>query len=245
MRPLRVVRFKQDPRECAIAASASVANFCNKDVTYLLARDVVHKEVLKDTSGGLYAGHIGLLLNHLGFRRVTVITSDLDVVDFTWNKLSHRSKVAAMSAMLRTRLNEDVRDNLRSLRNFAADERFKNSVVVDYKFGEHIRTALDAGIPIIISYNWTLLWRFPKQGEDKQPDDIKGTYDYHAVCLRGYNDKGVHVVDSHWEYYKRKLKQYRNGYYLLPWEDLLSTMGKGELVIPSDYDENLLKYELV
>ncbi len=193
----------------------------------------------------MYSGHIGSLLNHLGFKSVKIITCDLDIVDFTWNKFSHRKKVAAMNAMLRTRLDEDIRDNLHALKDFLSDKRFKNSVVIDHHFGEQIRNALDAKTPILVSYNWTMLWGFPKTDYDDIPDYIRGGQDYHSVCLRGYNDKGIHVVDSHWEFYKRKLIEYRNGFYTIPWEELLTVIGTGDIIVPSDYDENLLQYELV
>lgn len=245
MRPLKVNRFKQDPKQCSIAASTSVANYYNKNVSYELVRDVVQKEVLRDISEGLYSGHIGSLLNHLGFKKVKIVTCDLDLVDFTWNKFSHRKKVAAMNAMLRTHLDEDIRYNLSALRNFVANKNFKNTVVVDHHFGEQIRTALDAKSPILVSYNWTMLWGFPKTDEYNVADYIRGGQDYHSVCLRGYNDKGVFVVDSHWEFYKRKLKKYRNGFYTIPWEELLTVIGTGDLVIPTEYDEKLLRYELV
>lgn len=241
MRPLRVIRYKQEIAHCALAASGSIANYYNKEISYDNAKDEV-KYIVKRATDGLYSGEIGLLLNRLGFRSVKLVTSDLDIVDFAWANYSVKQQIEAMDAILRSKQpDENQRHNLRALRNFLCAPNRNNRLIIDCGFGDHIRQALDEKKPIIISYNWTMFHRMPKETDNKVPDYIKGTYTYHAVCCRGYDSKCVHIVDSHQEYYKRKLKRFRDGYYTMSWEILLTTMGTGDVIVPDDYDERLVE----
>jgi hypothetical protein len=246
MRPLNVTRFKQDPAHCTVAASASVANYFNPGVDYQLARHVLSNEVVKSASDGLYSGETGLLLNQLGFRSVTLITCDLDMVDHSWSHYSTAKQVEAIDEMLRSRsIDSTYRLNLKALRKFLVFPNRHNRLIIDFKFADYIRESLDLNKPLVLSFNWNMLLRYPKQLTDGTTDYVKGSISYHAVCARGYNKKGVYIVDSHHEFYKRQWKKYKNGFYFIPWEDLLPAMGNGDLLIVDDYDPELLQYELV
>ena len=248
MRPLRVNRFKQDPAHCAIAACAAVANYYNKEVNYELATHIAHKEVTKQTNEGLYSGQIGLLLNHLGFSKVKVITCNLDNVDYAWAKMTKPQIINEITTVLHSRdpwINPDKRYELLSFRDFLTCPGFSNSLKIDHYFAEWIRKALDKGLPIVISFNWNMFFKHPNWSMAGEPDSIRGVPEYHAVVVRGYNDKEVHIVDSHWEHYKRRLKQYRDGYYTISWEELMTVMGTGDVIIPEKYSSKKLKYELV
>ena len=245
MRLLRLHRFKQEPSECAIAACATVANHYNPKIDYEFAKKVTIKQVCRNTSEGLYSGQIGSLLNCLGFQKVRIVTSDLNIVDYSWAKLSTAKKVEAIQAMLRSRSpSVDERDQLKHLLRFLTEEGCSNELVVDHLFKSHIEQALTEGKPVILSYNWNMLWGIPKQDAHDTNDFVRGTFAMHAVCCRGFDSKAVDIVDSHHEFYKRKLKRLRNGYYTIPWDELLTVMGSGDVIIPESYDEKAV-YELV
>ena len=57
------------------------------------------------------------------------------------------------------------------------------------------------------------------------------------MAVNGYDDKGVWIVDSHHKCYKYKRKKYRRGFYKIPWENLMTIMGQGDIIIPSNYVE--------
>ena len=239
MRPLHVLRYKQDPSHCSIASCASIANYYNKDITYKVAKEVCKANVLEDIPSGLYSSQIGLLLNHLGFRKVTIVSCDLSHYDFAWVNLSKHKKIEAISHMIRSRsVDEVIRDCLKSVREYLkAEDNSDNNLIIDYKFGDYIRQYLDVKKPLVLSFNWTMYFRQPKC-DSKKPNYITGNEEYHAVACRGYNNDGVHIVDSHHQFYKRKLKKFRDGYYLIPWEELLTVMGTGDVIIPEEYDKD-------
>ena len=141
---------------------------------------------------------------------------------------------------------EKKKKSNKALYKFLAKKNYRNKLKIDYRFGEHIRTAIDRDMPVIISFNWTMFFKYQKWANNHKPDPIKGDYEWHAAVVRGYSDKGAAIVDSSHEYYKYRLARYRKGKYIIPWEDLMVCMGmSGTLHIPTSYDESLLQYELV
>lgn len=237
MRPLNIKRYKQVPAECAVASAASVVNHSNRKVSYEHTRSVCADKVTP-LGEGLWSGHTGLLLNMMGFRSVKMITCDLSRYDFSWKDKSTNYKIDAISSMLKSRsIEADVRDDMHSTRNFLrmSDKGFENELVIDFHFADYIRYYLDRKVPLVVSFNWNMYFEYPKD------DPIKGHAEEHAVVARGYNKKGIHIVDSHHEYYKRKLKKFRDGYYLMPWEEFLTVMGTGDVIAAYDYDKDLMK----
>ena len=81
-----------------------------------------------------------------------------------------------------------------------------------------------------------MYFKYTKQGE-KALDPIKGEFEEHAVVAYGYNKKGVYICDSHHQLYKYRLKKYRDGLYIIPWEHLMTIMGMGDIYIPEDYEQ--------
>ena len=246
MRPLNVKRYKQDPSHCSIAASASLANFSNRKINYQMAKEICRQDILKETGGGLWSGQIGLLLNALGFRKVTVISSDLTTFDYSWKKLSKTKLIGKLEKAKRKRsLGTTICANCKSFYQFLSASP-KNNVNIDYRFADYIKDALDSNYPIIISFNWTMFFEYTKENEKGKKDPFLGDYSEHAVVARGYNKKGVHIVDSHHRFYKYSRSKYRQGYYVIPWHELMTVMGQGDVIIPEEYDEGWeFPYELV
>lgn len=227
---LPVKRFKQRPSECAIAAAASLANFFDPAVHYEDVREMVPKRLRKQ---GLETSQEARLLNQLGFESVTIVTADLNLIDFGWAKYTKKSIIRRMK-MLRAHYRrhkeheqvEYVDDMIRWLE----DERYDNNIIIDYEFKKHIKKQLARGVPVGAAVNWTSLFKFSK-GDRRQNGDIKGDPEDHAIVLRGCDEKGVFVVDSHTECYKGKRAKYRRGYYKLSWDKFLVNIPAGDLIL--------------
>ena len=226
---LNVKRFKQEPACCAIAAVASMAHFFNTDVLYKDVKKLTKESFSDYVEGeGLYTSQQCRLLNKLGFDKVTVITSNLELVDFTWSKLSKPKLLGRMKKLKayygRIKYQSEVKDMIEWLENSDCD----NKLIIDGDFAKYIRRSLNKGYPVIAAVNWTKMFRFRK---GKPVDgDIKGDPEYHAFVIRGYDEEGVFVVDSHHRFYTGKRSKFKKGYYKISWEKFL-TNSTGDLIL--------------
>jgi len=84
---LTVKRFRQRPAECAIATVSSLARYYDKSVEYDDIREMIPFSKRHD---GLTTWQECTLLNKLGFNKVSVVTFDQELVDFSWSKLSKK-----------------------------------------------------------------------------------------------------------------------------------------------------------
>jgi len=117
--------------------------------------------------------------------------------------------------------NKDAKQHVNCTIRWLSDPECDNSLVIDNNFAQYIRRVLNSGRPIGVSFNWTKVFKMPRT-----KTGIGGEDEEHAVVIRGYDDKGVFIVDSHFECYRGKRKKYRGGYYKLSWETfLLNTTG--------------------
>lgn len=233
MQKLKITRFKQKPGHCAIASCATAANHHNDEIDYEQTQKIAKRKVVKDIDEGLDSGEIGSLLNHLGFQKVTVVTTNLEIFDYSWSKYKKGRLLLRMNEMAKSYKGE-YRGVLKSLRKWLGTNEFDNNIVIDYDFGKYIRQSLDSGNPIVLSFNWTMYFKYPKY-KRAIPNALRGEFEEHAVVAYGYNKKGVHICDSHHECYRYKLKSFRDGLDTIPWEHLMTTMQWGDLYIPEDY----------
>lgn len=220
---LNIKRFIQMPGECAIAAASSIANYYDPLVNYKEARNLVSANQRKN---GLWTSQQARLLNKLGFTNVAIVTAEQEMVDFSWSKLSkHRQikKLHEKSIHYKRRGDKFLSKWVVDMEEWLSDEECDNQLIIDWDFAKHIRRGLSANRPVGVSIAWTTFFRLGKY------DDIKGDDEDHAVVLRGYDQKGVFVVDSH--NYSSKFKKYKNGYYKVPWEKFLVNIPSGDLVI--------------
>ena len=240
MTALKLKRFVQDPGCCATAGCSSVANFYNPIVSYDLGKVIAKKHVTRNIGDGLESGQTGLLLNKLGFKRVTIISSDIDYLDYTWSKLSKKDKIEKLEEARRKLPYKNCRSMAKNMSIFLQQKEYNNKLVIDYNFGKYIRGFLDQDKPVLVSFNWNIYFQYVKVN-GHGPDPLAGDYDDHLVCCRGYNDKGVQIVDSHDRYYKYRLKKYKKGSYTMSWENLMSCMGFGDVILPEAYDEDVIE----
>lgn len=240
---LRVRRFKQDPNCCAVAAIATLANYYNNEINYEKTKELIKKTINPDVDG-LYTPEIAIFLNKIGFKSVKVITADIEQLDFAWKNISKNKLIEQLEGSLRKHIGEETREIFKLYIQFLQSS--KNEIIIDYKFGEHIRREIDLGRPVFASFNWNLMFEWPKMIKDNI-EPIRGYVEQHAVVIYGYTNKGVMICDGHHELYKGKLAKYQNGRYFVNWEKLHSVMGYGDLILVDDFkqikDKLVIKHE--
>ena len=243
MKKLKVKRFIQDPAHCAVASCSTVVNYYNRDVDYEITKDFVYKHVVKEPvvkEEGLETGEMGTLLNYMGFNKVTVVSCNLNLFDFSWSRLSRKKLIEKLNEA-KGKIDPDYRDYAKYTLRWLNKLDYDNNIKIDYNFGKYIREFINKGKPVLASFNWHLFFKFPKSDVNNKPNDIKGDWDEHAVVIYGYNDKNVFICDSHDQYYKYSRKKYRKGYYSVSWENLMTIVGFGDLILPEDYNKDAIE----
>jgi hypothetical protein len=230
MKKLEVKRFIQDPAHCAVAAVAAIANFHNSDYDYAKVKKIA-KLLFKDLDDGLNTGEIGILLNSLGLKKVKIVSSDIRYLDYKWAKYSKKKLIKTLK-----RYAEDCSNDYYlcadDLANFLENET-DNQLILDYDYKRFIISAIDQNNPPLLSFNWTMLFKFSKY-EPGTKDFADGEVEEHAVAINGYDKEHAHIVDSHVEYYTYSRKKYRKGYYKILWHHLLTAMHWGDVVIAEE-----------
>lgn len=235
---LKVKRFKQRPAECAIGAVAALGNFYNAEIDYKQVRALAYEMFPEMKGVGLYTAEQAQLLNRLGFAKVTVVTADLKLVDFSWQSLSKRGLVGKLKKArdYHRRRKQDDSASADCYESAAATLKWlqtpntDNELIIDYEFPKYIRKHLDAGHPVGAVFNWTSLFKRSK-GNPRNGEDIWGWPEQHAIVIRGYDDKHVYITDSHHQFYRGKLKKYAKGYYKITWENFLVNVPAGDLLL--------------
>lgn len=229
---LSVKRFEQFPRECAIAAASSLANYYDEEVEYKEVRNLVPPTKRR---AGLFSSQQARLLNRLGFDGVTIVTADLNLVDFSWRKMSKQRIIGRLKrfrAYYGRARDKDSKSYVKDMIKWLEDDRYDNKLVVSDDFPRIIRSELNKGRPVGAAFDWTSMFKFRKGSDKRSRDsDIHGWAENHAIVIRGYDDKGVFVVDSHSQYYRGALKKYKNGYYKLSWDRFLIHIPAGDLIL--------------
>jgi len=239
MTNLPIKRYKQGYGHCAICAAASVANFYDKNINYELAKEITVHNITKNTSSGLYSGQIGILLNLLGFKKVTIVSSNLNIFDFTWDKCSTEELINNLNKSRKyIEHAESVEDNMHFCK-WLKQDRYENNLIIDYEFSKYIKKFLNKKKPLLISFNWTMLFKYSKCRESGKEDPFRGSDEEHVVVVRGYNKKKVFVCDSNYsDKYRYCYKKYNKGFYSIPWDNLMSVIGMGDVYLPDKFNIN-------
>lgn len=235
MKRIKVTHYLQDSANtCAIAACAVVSNFYNSDMDYEKVKDITYKKIDKKISKeGMDSAQICMLLNEIGFNKVTLVTSDFSIIDYEWRGYGKRKMKEVLEETYMNKKDKEEKVVSRNLYDWYSS-KYNNRLVIDYNFGRYIRARLNKKKPLILSFNWTMFFKFSKEGK-KYEDPINGNPQAHAVAVNGYDDNGVWIVDSHHQNYKYKRKKYKRGFYKISWENLMTCIGQGDVYLPSDY----------
>ena len=243
MKRLKLKRFLQEPSQCAIAACTSVANFYDPKIDYELVKITAEDIADGPVDSGLDTGEIGMLLNDLGFKNVKVVISKTEWFDYTWDKMKMTELIKNLKKVRRN-LKCPNGLSVKSIIKFLSREGCNNRIVIDFRYGDYIRDAIDRGLPVILAYSWTTYFGFVKYNPSNGcPDPVNGDEEEHAVVICGYDKNGVDILDSHFQNYKYRLKKYQSGRYKMTWEDLMAVAS--EITIPEKFSPKLEKYELV
>lgn len=208
---LWVRRFAQKQQECGIAAVSSVANYYDTDITYSQVRKLVADDLKVH---GMYVPEQALLLNQLGYAKITIVTNDLEMFDYSWNRLSKERllvRLRKVKQFFYRRMNYDYSTLAGYYIDFLSKKDYDNQIKIDHDFAKYIKRHLRNGKPVLSMVNWNAMHRCAKS----RTRSCVGEADYHAVVIRGYDAQNVFVVDSD------NLKT-RNGYYKLPWQRFLT-----------------------
>ncbi len=237
---LPVKRFKQKGNECAVCAATSLANYYDRDLTYRNVRRFVS---LRSRKSGLYSSQQARLLNDLGFEWVAIVTSDVNLIDYSWTELTKKQVIGKLKK-LRSHIKRSISQmaphskysGLQKDRECCVSDliewlesEYDNRIIIDNDFPKYIRKSLDRGHPVGVSINATSMFKMKKGGN--VDSDIKGKHEEHAVVIRGYDDKGVFFVDSDYRYLTGEFARYKNGFYKVSWERLLINMPGGDLIL--------------
>ena len=238
MKKLKINRFLQDPAHCAVASCSVVANYYNEAISYDVGKKIAYAKVSKRIPDeGLSSGNMGSLLNYLGFNKVTIISSNLNVFDWSWSRYGKNKLINCLDEAKKKRRGGDYKCDIKDFHKWLGQKKYDNNIVMSYDFGKYIRQFLDEGKPVVATFNWHMFFKFAKENLKGKVDPINGTYDEHAIVVYGYNKKGVFICDSHHQYYKYKWKRYRKGFYKMSWENLMSVMSFGDVFLPEQYEE--------
>jgi hypothetical protein len=227
---LKVRRYLQKPGECSIAAAASVANFYDSRIDYAMA-----SRLAANDGDGMYTPDIGRLLNRLGFTEVTIVSADLKQIDFKWKNFNKARLIEQFKLEKKCGKDIGVKELAGAYAKFLSDRDNENNLLIDFRFGDYIRESIRHGAPVLASYNWNMYFELPKWNIYGEVDPIRGDFEEHQVAIYGCDSKGVNVVDSHYEMYRGRLNKYRTGRYKMSWEQLMTVMGYGDLIIPSGF----------
>jgi len=237
MRRLKMMHYYQDPAHCAVASCACVANYYDSKIDYEYTKKIAYSKISKKViDEGLDSGEICLLLNKLGFNKVILVSSVFDVFDYEWEDYGKKKMLYNLEESMKKKKNKEERNETKSIYKWYKQKEYRNKIIIDYNFGKYIRKYLNKRKPVIITFNWTMLFKFPKEDEKGNTDIANGIPQEHAVVANGYDEKGVWIVDSHHKYYKYKRKKYRRGFYKISWENLMTTIGEGDVIFPDNYN---------
>lgn len=220
---LPVKRWKQHTDECGICTVASVANYYDPAVSYQDVRRLIPK---RQRSKGLWTPQQARLLNELGFGKVSIVTFDVEMFDFSWNRLTNRGLLSRLHKAKKYYDRKGMSDSSKLAQcyiEWLEIEGCENRVIVDNDLPKYIRRHLNMGRPVAASYNSTSMWKQSKGGM-RGDKDIKGETFDHAVVIRGYDDVGLFIVDSDDE---------NGGYYKVKWQNFLINVRSGDLILVS------------
>jgi hypothetical protein len=212
---IRVQRFRQRKDECAIAAVATLANYYDPLMSY---RDIRRLVSVKDRKSGLDAAQQGMLLNQLGFTKITIVSYDLLVFDYGWNRYTNKGIVSRLSKLHRLLVARGETEYAKLARHYIAwlgASACENHLKIDNDLAYYVKRYIRLQRPIGAIMNHTSMYKDSK-GSIATGGDIRNYAKYHAVVIRGYDADNVFLVDS---------DSYRNasGFYKMKWSKFLTT----------------------
>lgn len=212
---IKVHRFQQRNDECAIASVATIANYYDDSLTYSGIRRLVSSRQRKE---GMYSPEQGALLNKLGFSKITIVSYDLELFDYGWNRYTNRGKISRLekaAKYLRVQGNIGYAKLAEAYITWLSDVNCDNQLVIDNDIATYLKRSIKQERPVGVLMNWTSMYKWTK-GSVATGGDIKNYASYHAMVARGFDSNNVYLVDP--DSYRKP-----NGLYTMKWSKFLTT----------------------
>lgn len=233
MKILSLNIYKQKNEDCAVATVASVANYFNNNITYSQVCSLAEKTNKGCLANGMFSGDIGILLNNVGFNKIQICTSDIELYDFSWSLLEKKElcrKIKQASIK-----NKDYKQIYSNVYNFLKFKK-ENSLIVDLDFKKHIIESIDKDKPVLVTIDLTILHKDSKVNNGKI-DTIMGSTERHEVIAVGYDEQYICIVNPHKDKRRNSMLKYIDkGIFMMKWEHFIS--------ISSSCDLHLIKDEM-
>lgn len=230
--------FEQEHSDCGIASISAIANHYNPKVTYDKVKKMAFKFDPKIENEGTCSGQLGIILNKLKFRKVTIYSSNHDVIDYSWKKKKKQEIKEALKDISIYSKKKENREDAFWYYKFLAKRSYVNSLMVTSDFARIIKENIDAYRPVLIDYNWSQIFNEPKVNRKDEPDHIRGDIDYHAVVIVGYSKDKVCIQDSRNDMQKsNKVENISPGYYYVKWHHLMMAMGQSDIIVAEKHGE--------
>ena len=241
MKILPISVYSQRNAECAVASMASVSNFYRSDLDYEYMRDLVGRSFPNFSKEGLDTGEMCIVLNKVGFRRVSIVSTDVGIFDYKWRTFSKQKMKETLKLKIKKTKNKDDKEYAKLYYKFL-DFNKNNKLILDYEFDKYIVKEIDKNRPLLLSFNWNILFREPKRDKNEVEDQFTGEYMYHAVVVCGYNKAGVFLADSHKSMRSRRnIKYIKKGIYHVEWKYIMLALGRaGDLILLDKINDKLV-----
>ena len=228
--------FEQEHSDCGIASASSIVNYYNPKISYDRVKKLAFKFDPRIQNEGTCSGQLGIVFNALKFKKVTIYSSNHEVVDFSWKKLKKEKIRSSLKDISVYGKNKEFREDAFWYYKFLLKRSFDNKLIVTSDFANIIRENIDNYKPVLIDYNWSQIFNHPKLNNRSEPDYIKGDVGYHAVVVVGYNKEKVCILDSHNDMQKsNKVEPINKGCYYIKWDHLMVAMGNSDIIVPEKY----------
>lgn len=236
MNILKLSIFEQEHSDCGVASASALANYYDSNIDYKKVQKIAFKLDSRIKNEGTSSGELGIILNKLNFRKVTIYSSNHDVVDFGWKKLSRKQIKSRLKELSIYGKKKEYREDAYWYYRFLSKRSYDNNLLVSSDFANIIRYNIDRHRPVIVDYNWCQMFDQPKLNKEGEPDCIRGDVDYHAVVVIGYDKEKVCILDSNNEKKKSdKIELISKGHYYIKWDHLMVAMGSSEVIVPDKY----------
>lgn len=225
---LHVRRFHQIGAECGVASLASLVNFFDPTIDYKHVRSKVNPDdnIIEE---GIETFQQVKLLNDLGYKSITIVSHNENLIDFSWAGKPKYEIINGMKFLRKKHKKAgsagDV-DRIEGMISRLEDEDCNNQIVIDSEFHKHIKQSIRAHKPVLSSIQFNSFHKISK-------DYTGGEAEYHSIVIRGFDSKGVFIVDSHnFDLRHWQFKKYQSGYYKVSWEKLLVNIPEdGDIII--------------
>ena len=228
--------FEQEHSDCGIASLSSVVNYYNPKMNYKKVKKMAFNFDPRIEDEGTCSGQLGLLCNKFKFKKVTIYSSNHEVIDYGWKKKPKDEIKANLKEISIYGRRKDIREDAYWYYRFLNKRAYDNNLIVSSDFANIIKNSIDNYKPVLLDYNWSQIFNKAKVNRNDEPDHIRGDIDYHAVVVVGYSKEKVCIQDSHNNMQKsNKVEPINNGCYYIKWEHLMVAMGNSDIIIPEKF----------